>query len=304
MIPAPDIQLATSELQSDQGFRHSGWSHNRQKVLNAFHKIGKSDAVINSFKRCGSNAWVLESKSRPGKYKIACDRCHNRYCKPCAMERARTISKNLKHYIKGKTVRFLTLTLRSSNDPLGEQLTRLVQCFNRLRVKKGWRNSQVGGASFIEISYNNKKKRWHPHLHVISEGKYISQRELSSMWKEVSGDSFIVDVRAIKDDAKVANYVTKYASKGIDGKYINDQELLIEAMKCLHGRKVITTYGKWRGFKLLSAESEEEWICIGALAEIQKKAKSRDVASLKILDFLIRRAWWFKWKNETTDLGD
>lgn len=51
------------------------------------------------------------------------------------------------------------------------------------------------------------------HAHAIVYGPYIPQKKLSQSWLKLTGDSFIVDIRAVRSPKKAARYVLKYISK-------------------------------------------------------------------------------------------
>lgn len=54
------------------------------------------------------------------------------------------------------------------------------------------------------------------HLHLVYDGDFVPQKELSKLWKKASAGSFIVDIRAVKNyrPGFVAIYLTKYLTKG------------------------------------------------------------------------------------------
>ncbi|KKM62827.1 hypothetical protein LCGC14_1517790, partial [marine sediment metagenome] len=94
-----------------------------------------------------------------------------------------------------REVRFITLTLRINWEPLGDQVTRLMRCFARLRRRVLWKSTQFGGVAFLELKRRPHNHTWHPHVHIISEGLWIEKRDLSKAWLEITGDSFIVKVK-------------------------------------------------------------------------------------------------------------
>jgi len=225
----------------------------------------------------------MKSLTMEDKYRISCDRCRDRFCVPCASERSRIVAANVHDHIKDRTVRFITLTLRSSNAALDQCVSRLYDCFARLKRRKCWSCSQTGGAVFLEIKWSPDKQQWHPHLHIISEGKFLDVRELSMHWKCITGDSFIVDIRIVKQSKQAAQYVAKYASKGIGGAYMHDPAKLREAIKCLSGRRLLATFGDWRGLKLLEQKVEDDWECIGNLNDFLIRCRKGELGVTTIL---------------------
>lgn len=80
----------------------------------------------------------------------------------------------------------------------------------------------LGGFYSYENTYNEKTGEWHPHLHIFGVlEEWIDVQKLSATWHEITGDSYIVDVRRVKKD-KVHGYskaiaeVCKYALKFSD----------------------------------------------------------------------------------------
>ncbi|GAJ21207.1 unnamed protein product, partial [marine sediment metagenome] len=55
-------------------------------------------------------------------------------------------------------------------------------------------------------------KKGNPHIHVAARCRYIPQAWLSNQWRDLTG-SPVVDIRAVKDPARTAGYVTKYMLK-------------------------------------------------------------------------------------------
>ena len=50
-----------------------------------------------------------------------------------------------------------------------------------------------------ENTYNEKTGEWHPHVHMFALlDTWIDQEQLSETWHEITGDSFVVDIRKVK----------------------------------------------------------------------------------------------------------
>jgi hypothetical protein len=112
---------------------------------------------------------------------------------------------------------------------------------------------------------------WHVHCHIIAEGEYLPQAELSSEWHAVTGDSPVVDVRDVADADVAAGYVAKYGSKPCDPSVLYSHERLCEAMIALKGVRLATTFGGWRKAKLSSPSDDNDeigWEQIGTLASV------------------------------------
>jgi hypothetical protein len=118
-----------------------------------------------------------------------------------------------------KCALLVTCTLKkvSACDVRAEK-NRIMICFRKLRRRKVW-NAEKGVFS-VEII--KKKGSWYIHLHALVDSEWMSRKALSETWKEITGDSFIVDVRKIKGDLRSGlREVLKYQTKMWE---LNDEE--------------------------------------------------------------------------------
>lgn len=282
--PADPFTAGTPEvLALELNFRHSGWAGNRERVYAALRRVEPSDWRINNFGSCGCNAWVEKSIDEPPTFRVRSDRCHDRFCLPCGQERSRVIAHNIRERINPKHTRFVTLTLKTDTEPLTESLDRLYAAFARLRRSNLWAGTQNGGVAMLEIKWNPDPGRWHPHLHILTEGKYIAHAALSKAWLKATGDSFVVHVRAIRNVGVAVGYVVKYASKPHDPSLFRDFDRLCEAILALKGRRLCLTYGTWRGVKLTEVPETGTWTPVARLADLIIRARTGDPEARRIL---------------------
>ena len=267
-------------------FRHSGWQHDRQRVYNALIDADTPNSVLDEFAKCGDQAYVLESVDHPGVYKVAGSSCHQRWCLPCARARSHAIATNIQDQLKGKPTRFLTLTLRSHNESLHTLLHRITDSFAALRRQRIWRRRVTGGVAMIEVKWAKETHRWNVHIHAIIQGLYIDQARLTLAWKRITRDSYIIDIRFVKDQAKVISYVTKYASKPLSASVLRDHERLVEAIVAMKGKRLATTFGTWRGVLLVAEPDPKAWIHLGSLREMIELAETGDRKAAKICSIL------------------
>ena len=235
-------------------FRHEHWGPTRACVDATLEAIGTNPRQLDAFRNCGSQCVVCYCKAT-GRYKLSAACCHSRHCQPCARAKANLLAANLRNRLaeaRDHQYRFVTLTLRHTNTPLAHQLKRLTQSFRDLRRTQLWKTTQHGGAAIIEVKWNPDDRMWHPHLHIVSEGDYLSQDQLSSAWHAITGDSKIVDVRALRSGKDAAHYVAKYVSKGTVDAVWSDPDAAQEWVLATKGLRSCATYGTWRGFKLLA----------------------------------------------------
>lgn len=272
-------------------FRHSAWKTKRKLVRAALAACGTSDTTLDAFDQCGAEC-VVEYDQHQKKYRLRATYCHSRHCEPCNRAKANLLAANLRTRLLEKPdgrYRFITLTLLHSETPLAEQIDRLYASFKALRNRPIWKETQNGGAAILETKWDRETGLWHPHLHVISEGGFIDQAQLSSVWHDVTGDSYVVDIRALKEEKDAAYYVAKYVSKGTTDDVWANQLIAIEWICAMKGRRAAYTYGTWRGFKLLQhAENTGTWVKIGTLNGIYRDARDGMTYAIRLLDTLTK----------------
>lgn len=220
--------------------------------------------------------------------------CHDRFCYPCSKARSRTISTNLSRYIKQSGSRLITLTLTSDRTPLTKQIDRLYRCFKTLRGDQWWEKNVEGGAAFLEVTFNPLLKMWHPHLHPVVSGNYLPQDVLSRKWHAITGNSPIVHIKLIPSVEAIAQYVAKYAAKGMDDSVFSDASTLQEWLISSCGRRLCATFGAWRGWKLLAHEPLDmsEFKPVGSLTRITQDAACGDPLAIRTLNALRKNLRW------------
>lgn len=203
------------------------------------------------------------------KHRVKAFYCGDRMCIPCATARSLKVKENLLKWTAGQRVRFITLTLAPKEVELSKQLSRLIALFSKVRESLLWRVAVKAGAYVIEIKRGENSGRWHVHAHCLVVGSFIDQRKLSEAWRKVTGDSFIVDVREVRENEKGVDYVAKYAGKGWSEAILADPDSLAECVVALRGRRLLGTFGEWRKFKLeREVESVTDWKPVARLGHV------------------------------------
>lgn len=245
--PHPDFRSQPSTPEEEE-FRHRGWSDRRRLVWSALNRTATNPARLDRFAECGAGVWICEAAD-DGELFLQCDRCHDRWCVPCGVEKARVISDKLIWAMERDRTRLVTLTRKHSPTALTDQIDSIIVCFNRLRTRSWWTQRVRGGASFMEIKLSERSGMWHVHMHLVIDSDYLDQRELSQEWLAVTQDSSIVDVRLVPENSDVARYVTKYVTKPADASVYAVAERLDEMIVALRGRRLVSTFGTWRGIR-------------------------------------------------------
>jgi len=177
-------------------------------------------------------------------------------CPLCAIRRG---SKALKAYldrwevIKAEKTALrpflVTLTVKDGPD-LAERFKHLHDSQRELwKRKQRGRGSVLDGVEGAVWSYEVKRGsgsgQWHPHLHMIALAEVEpSQERLRREWSEITGDSFMCDVRPIVGDP-VEGFmeVFKYAVKFSDQPTADTWH----AFSVLKGKRLLGSAGCFRG---------------------------------------------------------
>lgn len=277
------------ESDFERNFRHSGWYATRIKVGDSMDRVNVSMARRIRFRCCGSNC-IIERSPSEKRIRVRACFCHDRWCLPCGRSRSATICSNISKIVAGKETRFITLTLKHNDGPLDLQLKRLLLCFRNLRQGVLWKNQVDGGCVFLELKRSRNKRSWHPHLHIITEGRYIAQNALSENWLAVTGDSRIVDIRFVRDSQSVLNYVAKYASKPMDHSLFERQEWIDEAMLAMRGKRLCSTFGSWRGKELEAhAPDPGDWMPVCSLNQLSEALEREEAWAVAMWTQLRRK---------------
>ncbi len=109
------------------------------------------------------------------------------------------------------------MTLTVKNVPgaeLNSTLTQLTKSFDRLFKRKKVQSNLLGYLRSIEVTYNEDRKDYHPHIHVLlfvrpnyfsgRGDNYISQEEWAELWAKSLKVDYVpmIDIRSVKDRGK------------------------------------------------------------------------------------------------------
>lgn len=264
-------------------FRHSGWLRQRRLVRTALLDTGVKPRPLARFDRCGSDPWVVVDESDPQHLAIHSNHCHSRWCTPCSRERAHRIIGNLHPTLERGDVRFLTLTLKHSRTPLSSQIDRIYDSFRKLRRAAFWKDAVDGGCAILETVHSQTTKLWHVHLHCLIHGTWIDDEAVKAEWWRITGDSFIVDIRECANADHAAHYVTKYITKPVPNSVINKPAQLCEMISAYAGRRLVLTWGAWRGVRLSVPLDETAWKSIAPLPVLYQRRDAGNAEAYLIL---------------------
>jgi len=284
-------------LDDDVTFRHSGWTADRRRVFLAIKAAFPHSTRLERFRTCGAHAWVVRNAEDPSHYAISSDHCHDRFCRPCSRFRALTISANIKDHLGDRPYRFLTLTIKTTGLTLREAIDKLYRSFACLRRTALWNQRVSGGCVVCEVKPRTGTAEWHPHLHAVIEGRYLPVQPLRKLWLQITGDSYILNIQRGHDGSAAADYITKYITKPFGADTIRSPSRLLDAIRALHGRRLVSTFGDWRGLRLTAFVPAGLWERVMPLAVLRLHAYHNDDQAIALLNHLTESSTYRDFPN-------
>jgi len=137
---------------------------------------------------------------------------------------------------------FLTLTIKNIPDKAFGRgdVAELRKAFEKLRR----RFKQIAGGFYV-VQATNKGSGWHLHIHAVFDGAFISQRELSDAWREITTVSFIVDIRKVTDPGTAVRYLL---SDFLQAPRIRPEDAAT-FNGVFRGSRLVQPFGKYRATK-------------------------------------------------------
>lgn len=235
----------------------------------------ENNRVLAALESCGSYL-VFRDYYTVGKIRLSgmCSCKKHLICPLCAIRRG---AKSVRAYLEklrviqqdypGIKAYLVTLTVKDGPD-LAERFAHLVRSFKRYNQRR--RDGQKKGRIPVEMnkalgavwSYEVKKGKnsgmWHPHMHAVwlcYEAPRL--KDLKEEWHDVTGDSFIVDIRPFHDQENVSTgflEVFKYAVKFSDMLPADTWH----AFETLKGHRLVASFGLFRGVKVPDTMTDDD----------------------------------------------
>lgn len=227
------------------------------------HEDGKNR--LSQLRECRQYAYFARHKES-GKVRVISNSCRLRWCPVCAaIKRIRiadSVSEWLHHISRPK---FITLTMSHVSVPVTDQIRHLYRAFRLIRQHKAIRQAMRGGVWFFQIKRAQGDNFWHPHLHIVADSDYIDKRLLSIEWLRSTGNSYIVDIREVKNVKEVSDYVSRYCSQPCKIAQFNKTDRF-EIANLLHGKRLCGRFGTGNkcDFKVQRPKEASEWQRLGS----------------------------------------
>lgn len=235
-------------------FRDFLLSHDEQKLADALGECGNY-ATFRDYFTIG--------QTRLSKF---CTCKKHLICPLCAIRRG---AKALRVYLARVTALMaadallrpymVTLTVKNGPD-LEERFKHLagnLRAYHKRRKGQRQKGEVLKAKSAVwSYEFTNKGKGWHPHVHAV----WLCYTppdpfKLSEEWRQLTGDSYIVDVRPIDMADPIGGFceVFKYALKFSD---LPDRDRLT-AYRTLKGKRLQDSFGDLRGLDVEPSDADE-----------------------------------------------
>jgi len=214
--------------------------------------------------------------------RVASNNCRLRWCPICSRSLSVQREQSVEKWITDQPfVRFLTFTVKHIDDDLSAQITRLYYCFRQLRKTKFFKGHCTGGIWFFQIKRSQITHEWHPHLHCLVTGSRIPHAECCQKWFQITGDSFVVDIRGIQDKNEVSKYVARYSSRPACLCQYTELDRN-EIVNALWGKRLCGTWGTGRSCSLsrMVSEDHSRWRKVGKWSTVVKFCELHNFAKL------------------------
>lgn len=178
--------------------------------------------------------------------------CRQRWCQNCnrikTAELRNAYETPFKELQEEDDLYFITLTSPTvEKRKLSDEITKRYKAFTRIKDNLRKRYSiNLVGCRKLEVTYNSKDDKYHPHFHFIQKGKKEAEMLLKLWMKQFPrADLKGQEVKLIpkNNDGKDLQEIFKYATKH----EVNDKmsaEALHHIYVCIRGRRIFQTYGK------------------------------------------------------------
>ena len=237
-------------------------------------ELGVPHFTEKTIERINNCATFLQSVSNFDRNKskiVKANRCMNRFCPICMATKARKEAYMLLIILKflscAKGYEFIFLTLTVPNvkgDELVKELDEQYLALKRLIQRKEFKAISNGFIRKTEITYNQKRNDFHPHIHMLiavnksyfkEKSLYVPQHKWQEIWKKCKKDNSITQVHVKKANESSFKELAKYEAKDFDMLGYS-QDVFDVFYNALKGRKTLTFNGCFQEAKKLYKKNE------------------------------------------------
>ena len=193
------------------------------------------------------------------------------YCQPIRLRQLKGMAR------AGAPDTFLTLTVNPKHGRCRDERARSLSNAWRILRKRALRRYRYKAIPFLAVF--EKTKRGEPHLHILMRVKWLDQRWVSGVMRELIGAP-IVDIRRVRSAKQAAAYVAKYVGKDpvpFDGckRYWRSQDWeLFAANDDDAPEPEAATFRVWQG----SVASFVDWECLFAATIVSQEGERYTLA--------------------------
>ena len=230
-----------------------------------------TEKTIERINNCATFLQSVSNFDRNRSKIVKANRCMNRFCPICMATKARKEAYMLLIILKflscakGYEFIFLTLTVPNvAGDELVRELDEQYLALKRLIQRKEFKTISKGFIRKTEITYNQKRNDFHPHIHMLiavnksyftEKNLYVSQHKWQEIWKKCKKDNSITQVHVKKANESSFKELAKYEAKDFDMLGYS-QEVFDVFYKALKGRKTLTFNGCFQEAKKMYKEGK------------------------------------------------
>lgn len=198
---------------------------------------------------CSNSIIQQGEKGEPGQ-KLTTTYCKNRWCMACNRIRtAKMINAYLPAFNQMAEPQFLTLTWPNVKaDQIRESIEEKNNSFRKIYKQLYKKGQKIKGIKKIECTYNKERNDYHPHFHLVIDGKERAETILSNWLKlhpECSPDA--QDLKPLDNGAllEMFKYFTDFTGKkkANEARTIYPAKVLDNIFRSVHRMQIFRPYG-------------------------------------------------------------
>lgn len=193
---------------------------------------------------CGETYWWIRNPENPNDWKLIVWFCNRHGCSDCATRRSKRHGRAVFEYVGERPCHHLILTIARDHAPLRSLLDHLRRSFRTLNRRPMWKRSIIGGIWFLDCTYDENADKWGPHLHLIVEAE-STPPWITAAWWEITGDSWVTEVRQLEEGTRSRAGSIFYASKVAYTQFAHNESAMSEYLQAVKGKRKCQPFGKW-----------------------------------------------------------